>query len=89
MIQTEKSANQLWKESGTEKTFKDWVSQIKQDSIFVKNTTLEKIVEEAKSSTKEEIQPQKSNGFLGLSKNVLIISGLLVSAAIIYKIYKK
>lgn len=87
--QADKTANQLWKESGTTQTFKEWVSQVKQDSIFVKNAALEKIVSDAKSSSQEEVRTVSSNGFLGLSKNVIIISGLLVTAAVLYKIYKK
>lgn len=85
----EKTANQLYKESGSDLSFAEWIEQEKQKGVFIKNDTLNKIVESVlQSDSKEPYNPNKSKDkFLGLSKPVLIISSLIIVSAIVYKIY--
>jgi len=88
-METAKTANQLYKESGSTVSFTEWLEQEKQKGVFIKNDTLTKIVENAlqvKESTDSKPM-QKSDTFLGLSKPIIIISALTIVSAIAYKIY--
>jgi hypothetical protein len=40
----EKSANQLWRESGTSLSFKDWIQREKDKGVQIKNKLLENVV---------------------------------------------
>lgn len=88
-MEDSRTANQLYKESGSDLPFKDWISEIKQDSVFVKNQLLTKIVEDSKNLEPAKPQTQDAGKFLGLSKTVLLISGVIIISAIIYKVASK
>lgn len=97
-----KSANQLWKESGSTLNFKTWLQREKDKGRFLPNKQLiefnsvdgsensSKIQEIIKSKLEfnkpEEIL--KPNTF-GLSKSIITISIILVLGGLGYKIYKK
>ena len=87
MIDTTKTANQLYKESGTDLPFSQWIEEQKLKGIFIKNDTLNNIVQNALEEKPVPSTPIVSKTkFLGLSKPVLIISGVVIISAIIYKI---
>jgi hypothetical protein len=83
-----KTANQLYRESGTTLSFAEWVAQEKEKGVFIKNETLSKILEGSLINEPIVEKPSANNGkFLGLSKPVLVISAIIIISAIGYKIY--
>lgn len=82
-----KTANQLYKESGSPLTFSDWIAIEKEKGYFIKNDSLSSLLEEIKSSSDDDSvsQPKK---VLGLSKPIIIISATIIIAAIGYKVYQ-
>ena len=46
----EKSANQLWRESGTSLSFKDWIQREKDKGVQIKNKLLENVVDSFKKT---------------------------------------
>lgn len=89
MTEETKTANQLYKESGSELPFKEWIEQEKNKGTFIKNDTLTNVVESVLNSKDMEkpYTTQKRNKILGLSKPVIIVSLLIIASAIGYKIY--
>lgn len=87
MIETTKTANQLYKESGSQLPFSEWIEEQKLKGIFIKNDTLNNIVKSVmdEPSTSSVNKPTQKT-FLGLSKPILIVSTLVVVSAVIYKI---
>jgi hypothetical protein len=94
---TEKSANQLWRESGTTLSFKDWIEREKEKGMLIPNKLVSDSISLIKTNlgikdaTVEnfELQDTNSNTILGLNKWVLISSVLIIAGAIGYNIYKK
>lgn len=93
-----KSANQLWKDSGTTLTFKDWLKREKVkwasatgDSRVILNAPLNDSVSRALGQMKDQAGYQtKESGktVFGINKTALIIAGVLIVSAIAYKILK-
>lgn len=88
MSEEVKTANQLYKESGTNLPFKEWIELEKEKGQFIKNDTLTSVVKEVLNS-KDNPKPNNttSNKVFGLSKPIIISSVLIVAFAIGYKIY--
>jgi len=113
-----KSANQLWKESNTSLSFKDWLDREKQKGKFIPNkkfkgvdgfdnSNIDKILEEANKKAvdslgldsnkfenklginKSNVTDVNKNKFLGLNKWLLIGSAVVITGAIVYRIYNK
>ena len=97
-----KSANQIWRESGSTLSFKTWLQREKDKGRFLPNKQLMEFnsfsSENEISDSRELIQKTladnktKSNTkdvTKGLSKAVLAVSFLLVAVGIGYKIYNK
>lgn len=85
------SANQKWRESGTTLSFKDWLNREKQKGIVIPQKGVTDIYMNyisGESTIDTKLKPIKSKEFLGLKKNVLFISGLLIVSAFVYKFYK-
>ena len=95
-----KSANQLWKESGSTLNFKGWLQREKDKGRFLPNKQLiefnsfdsekeltdnQKLIQETLKNNKSNIVPNK----VGLDKIVIIASVMLILGGIAYKIYKK
>lgn len=89
MTEETKTANQLYKESGTTLPFKEWIEQEKEKGMFIKNDTLTNVVESVLNSKEmtNPISTTKSNKILGLSKPIIITSLSIIALAIGYKIY--
>jgi LPXTG-motif cell wall-anchored protein len=88
----QKSANKLWKESGTTLPFKEWIEREKQkfnyqddnrsfDGLSLDTYSLNTGVSSTSSST--------TKTFFGLSNTTLIIAGLIIVGASGFYIYKK
>lgn len=87
MIETTKTANQLYKESGSQLPFSEWIEEQKLKGIFIKNDTLNNIVKSVMDEPlNSSINKPTQKTFLGLSKPILIVSTLVVVSAVIYKI---
>lgn len=88
----QKSANKLWKESGTTLPFKEWIEREKQkfnyqddaksfDGLSLDTSSLSTGVSNTSSA--------KTKTFFGLSSTTLIIAGLIIVGASGFYIYKK
>ncbi len=96
-----KSANQIWKESGSTLSFKNWLQREKDKGRFLPNKQLMEFnsvegEDEISNSQKliQETLKNKSNSnpkdvTKGLSKAVIIISATLILGAVAFKIYQK
>ena len=86
----EKSANQLWKESGTSLSFADWIEREKDKGTSIANKLLEDIVTPFQVKTETDNNTLKiSKTFLGMPDWVLIVGVAIISGAIYYKYNKK
>ena len=81
-----KSANQLWKESNTTLSFKDWLEREKEKGKFIPNkkflnangidtTRVDKVLEEANQKTADtlDISSTKFEDVLGISKKGSVV----------------
>lgn len=87
-----KSANQIWKESGTTLSFKDWLQREKDKGVFLPNKKLmefndangeselsdnQKIIQETLKNKKQENKKDNTAMYIGVGAFVLIAGGLL------------
>jgi len=93
---SEKSANQLWKESGTTLSFKDWIEREKEKGMLIPNKTVNDSIALIKNTIGIQngndvvtLAETNTNTVLGLNKWVLISSVLIIVGAVGYSIYKK
>ena len=94
-----KSANQIWKESGSTLSFKNWLQREKDKGRFLPNKQLTEFnsidSDDSLSDSQKLIQEtlkNKSNPkdiTKGLSKAVILISATLILGAVAFKIYQK
>jgi hypothetical protein len=91
-----KSANQLYRESGSSLPFKTWLEREKEKGTFMYANGLQSKINEAiaenLSDAAESGEPKRelpTNTILGLNKYVVIGLGLVAVAAIGYGIYKR
>jgi hypothetical protein len=96
-----KSANQLWKESNTTLSFKDWIEREKEKGEIIPNKKfkgIDGIETDALDTTKFENvlginkvnQPTlDKNKVFGLNKWLLLSSLAVIGGALAYKIYNK
>lgn len=97
-----KSANQLWRESGSTLSFKNWLEREKDKGRFLPNKQLKEfnsfdsesssksnqnIIQDVLKEKKQKANPNEVK--LGLSKSIIVISITLVLGAIGYNIYIK
>jgi hypothetical protein len=78
----EKTANQLYKESGSSLSFADWIAREKDKGLFIKNQLLEGITEEV-LETPQEKSPARFD--IGLPKWAILTGIGILAFAIIYK----
>ena len=91
-----KSANQLYKESGSSLPFKEWIAREKDKGTFMYANGLQskinEVIAENIGDATESGEPKRelpTNTILGLNKYVVIGLGLVAVAAIGYGIYKR
>jgi hypothetical protein len=92
----EKSANKLWKESGTTLSFKEWITRENQKKEQVKENFLPFIGEEQVKDTINQTlnfdnQPPQTGtkSVLGLSRGILVFSGFIIAGALGYYFFTK
>lgn len=97
----ERSANQLWRESNTTLSFKDWLNRekakfinfngdIKSDIVMVNkplNDTIQTTIEGIRKSVGYQ-KEAKGKTILGINQTYFIIGGVLIVGFIAYKIIK-
>jgi hypothetical protein len=91
-----KSANQLYKESGSSLPFKEWIAREKDKGTFMYANGLQSKINEVIAAnvnqSVEDGQPKKElpkDKIFGLNKYIVIGLGLVVVASIGYGIYKR
>jgi hypothetical protein len=101
VVRTEKSANQLWRESGTSLSFAQWLQREKDKGNFIPNKSVvldtQQFVADSTSTIRnvlkldkpEEGEKKGSNTVFGLNKWLLLMSLAIVGGAVAYNIYKK
>ena len=88
----QKSANKLWKESGTTLPFKEWIEREKQKFNYQDDTRSFDGLSLDTSSVTTGVSSSSSKTaktFFGLSNTTLIIAGLIIVGASGFYIYKK
>lgn len=103
-LENGKSANQIWKESGTTLSFADWIQREKEKGRFLPNKMVSDFTDAIKSSIKDSLgidnpsnltndplntSVNTSNKVVGLNKWVLVGSLAVIAGAVVYSIYKK
>ena len=84
-----KPANQLYKESGSTLSFKEWLEREKAKGTEMRNAQIEAAFERLKDGISSEEEPNANKTFYGLDKRVYIFAAVVIAGAIAYKIYKK
>ena len=91
-----KSANQLYRESGSSLPFKTWLEREKEKGTFMYANGLQSKINEAISENigdaRARVNPSPdvpTNTIFGLNKYAVITLGVVVVAAIGYGIYKR
>jgi hypothetical protein len=95
-----KSANQIWKESGSTLSFKNWLQREKDKGRFLPNKTLSEFssvdgqatledVNTEKQINKPELKSIKKDNYFDVSKAVIIVAVGLVIGGIGLYYYKK
>jgi hypothetical protein len=93
----QKSANQLWRESGTSLTFKDWIEREKEKGNFMLNKKVQDTITSLKDKMLNTFDAGKNidnkqnntNSFVGLSKVAVGLSIFIIIGSIAYTIYQK
>jgi hypothetical protein len=101
VVRTDKSANQLWKESGTSLSFANWLQREKDKGNFIPNKGIildtDEIVADSTATIRnvlnldkpEAVDAKNASTVFGLNKWVLLLSLAIIGGAIGYKIYQK
>lgn len=92
-MQESKSMNKLWKESGTTLSFKEWLERENNKKVETKENFLpfnaDEVIDKKLEIKYSNPNVPNKNKVLGLDKNVLIFSGVLIVASISYYVYTK
>lgn len=84
------TANQQWRDAGRPGSFAEWIALQKEQGTFIKNDTLTKIVDEAKTNTGVILRTSQDNSkVFGVSKKVIVASLVIISIACAIKYYRK
>lgn len=101
VVRTDKSANQLWRESGTSLSFAQWLQREKDKGNFIPNKSVvldtQQFVADSNSTIRnvlnldkpEEVKEKGNNTVFGLNKWLLLMSLAIVGGAVAYNIYQK
>jgi hypothetical protein len=88
----EKSANKLWRESGTTLSFKEWINRENQKKEETKLSFIgQPLVQNTINATynTNDDAPTNPSSVLGLNKGVLIASSVLVLGSLGYYFYRR
>lgn len=84
------SANQRWKQSGTSLSFKEWINREKAKGVVIPQKGVTDVYLTALNSQDDETvkDDKKAKTVLGLSKNILLVSGLVIVGAVAFNFWK-
>ena len=85
-LETEPTANQLYKQSNSSLPFKEWIAREKAKGVYIKNALLEE-VQITPSNVKPEALTSKFD--FGVPKWVIISGIAIIISAIVYNNVKK
>jgi hypothetical protein len=90
----EKSASKRWRESGSSLSFKEWVqreNEKKESNMgsFIENYSIPNVAEIPDLNKRHKNADGKTQTVFGLSKTVLVLSGLLIVGSLGFVYYKK
>jgi hypothetical protein len=83
------SANQQYKLSGSSLSFTEWIEREKAKGVVIPKEGVTDVFETEMSKVEQEVEvePKNSKRVLGLNRNMLMLSGLVIVGAIAYKFY--
>jgi len=83
------SANQQYKLSGSSLSFTEWIEREKAKGVVIPKEGVTDVFESEMSKVEQEVEvePKNSKRVLGLNRNMLMLSGLVIVGAIAYKFY--
>lgn len=88
--ETPKTANQLYRESGSTLSFKEWIEREKAKGTEMINQDIADAIARLEAGARPTAESvQGKNTFYGLKKSVWIFGGLVIAGAIAYTIYKR
>jgi hypothetical protein len=84
------SANQRYRQSGTSLSFAEWIEREKAKDVVIPQKGITDVYMNAvkEIETKVEDKPEGGNTVVGLNKNILILSGLIILGAITYNYFR-
>lgn len=84
------SANQRYKLSGTSLSFADWIEREKAKGIVIPQKGVTDVFMESfkEVEPKQEDSDKNNSKFLGLNKNILLLSALVILGALTYNHFK-
>jgi len=100
-LENGKSANQIWKESGTTLSFADWIQREKEKGRFLPNKMVSDFTENITASIKDSlginntsnandnVSINTSGKVVGLNKWVIVGSLVIIIGAVVYSVAKK
>jgi len=83
------SANQQYKLSGSSLSFTEWIEREKANGVVIPKEGVTDVFETEMSKVEQEVEvePKNSKRVLGLNRNMLMLSGLVIVGAIAYRFY--
>jgi hypothetical protein len=83
------SANQQYKLSGSSLSFTEWLDREKAKGVVIPKAGVTDVFEKEMFELEQEVEtlPKDSKRVLGLNRNMLMLSGLVIIGAIAYKFY--
>ncbi len=81
------TANQLFKQSNTSLSFKEWIEREKEKGVLMKNALLDDVNQGLKAPEEENKGVAKLD--IGIPSWVLVSGVVIIISALVYKRYKK
>ena len=83
------SANQQYKLSGSSLGFTEWLEREKAKGVVIPKAGITDVFETEMLKVEQDVEPKPkdSKRVLGLNRNMLMLSGLVIVGAIAYKFY--
>ena len=84
--QEPKTANQLYRESGTTLSFAEWLEREKAKGTEMMNAEIKAAIERLNNGQKQRTQATND---LGLNKGIVVLGVMFIGAAIVWAMFNK
>ena len=84
--QEPKTANQLYRESGTTLSFAEWLEREKAKGTEMMNAEIKAAIERLNNGKEQKTQATND---LGLNKGVVVLGVMIIGAAIVWAMFNK